>query len=234
MTVLLERLDAIDSRPEAKALRERGYDSLRLPDAGSVVDVGCGSGRAVHELAGRGLRAVGIDPSEVMLDAARNRWDEDFRLAAAERLPFGDAELDGYRADKVFHALEDPTAAIVEALRVLRPGGRAVLVGQDWDFLAIDADDHDLTRRLIRARAADLPSPNIARGYANLLWDNGFIDVTVEAQVLFPPVAVVSSLVQSGGDIAGADEWLAEQHRRAEEGRFSLAMPVFLAAGTRP
>ncbi|HZE40650.1 MAG TPA: methyltransferase domain-containing protein [Stackebrandtia sp.] len=235
MRELLKRLDAMDARPEALALRERGYERLRLETGDSVVDVGCGSGRAAHELAERGADSHGIDPSQVMIDAARSRWSNvEFRVAAAERLPFGDGELAGYRVDKVLHAVDDPSAAIVEARRVLRPGGRAVLIGQDWDLLAIDADDHDMTRRVVRARAAAMPSPNVARGYGNLLRDNGFTGVTVEVHTVFPPVeAIVGSLGQTADEVPGASRWLDEQRERAASGRMFVAMPVFLAAGTR-
>ncbi|MGH8882441.1 MAG: methyltransferase domain-containing protein [Stackebrandtia sp.] len=240
MTALLERLDSIDSLPDAIALRERGYELLRPEPGHAVVDVGCGSGRAVHELSRRGVQAHGVDPSDVMIEAARNRWPGmDFRLAPAERLPFGDGELDGYRTDKVLHVLESPQAAIDEARRVLRPGGRAVLVGQDWDLIAIDADDPDLTRRLVRTRAAGMSSPNIARGYSNMLRDNGFTDLTVEVHMMRPTVdavlgAVLGSLGQAADEaVPGASDWIAEQRDRAANGRFFAVMPMFLAAGTR-
>ena len=235
LTSLLATLDSHETLPGAVALRERGYELLRLARGDSVLDVGCGAGRAVHELAERGATATGVDVSEQMLTAARERWsDVDFRLAPAEELPFPDDALDGYRADKVLHALDDPARAVAEARRVLRPGGRAVLVGQDWDFIAIDADDHDLTRRLIRERAAAVPSPNIARGYANLLRDNGFTDVTLEVHAPALPVeAVLHSFAGIAGRSAGAREWLAEQRARAAAGRLSATLPMFLAAGTR-
>lgn len=235
MMTLLERLDALDVLPEAVALRERGYDLLDpAPDA-VIADVGCGGGRAVHELSGRGARAIGIDPSEGMINAARRRWPElDFRSGAAEGLPFGDGELDGFRADKVLHALSDPRAAVREAHRVLKTGGRALLVGQDWDFFAVDADDHELTRRVIRTRAAAVPSPNIARGYGNLLRDNGFTDVEVEVHAVLPPAeAILASLGQTAGEVPGGEQWLAEQRRRLAEDRLLMVMPIFVASGTR-
>lgn len=235
MTTLLRKLDTFDAFPEAVALRERGYDLLRLRTGAAVTDVGCGGGRAVHELARHGAEASGVDPSDVMIEASRSRWPElTFHLAPAERLPYADASLDGYRADKVLHALDDPTAAIGEARRVLRPGGRAMLVGQDWDFVAVDADDHELTHRLVRTRAAAMPSPNIARGYGNLLRDNGFTDITIEVHVVRPsPETMLSTFEPVADEVPGAGEWLAEQTERIANGRFLATLPMFLAAGTR-
>lgn len=132
VAALLTLLDRADSLPAAAALRSRSYDLLDLSPGARVVDVGCGGGRAVAELAKSGARATGIDPSEQVIAAARTRWPElPFVIGAAEDLPFEDGSIDGYRADKVFHELSDPAEALAEARRVLAPGARIVLVDQD-------------------------------------------------------------------------------------------------------
>ncbi|HET6314915.1 MAG TPA: methyltransferase domain-containing protein [Chloroflexota bacterium] len=83
----------------------------------------------------------GIDLDPAMLAAARSRFpDIDVRAADATNLPLGDGQAPGYRADKLYHILSDPHAALAEARRVLRPGGRIVLRGQDWDAVVIDSD----------------------------------------------------------------------------------------------
>ncbi|WP_205471991.1 class I SAM-dependent methyltransferase [Nocardioides sp. SYSU D00038] len=53
----------------ATALRE-------VPDRGPVVDVGCGTGHQAHDLAARGFRVVGTDPSAGMLERARRRFPD--------------------------------------------------------------------------------------------------------------------------------------------------------------
>ncbi|MBA2279928.1 MAG: methyltransferase domain-containing protein [Acidimicrobiia bacterium] len=73
------------------------------------------------------------------------------RVASAESLPFADREVVGYRAERLYQHLADPVACAAEALRILRSGGRLVLVDQDWDALVVDADDHDLTCRILRS-----------------------------------------------------------------------------------
>src|SRR4051812_19298358 len=129
---LIGQLDAAETRPDAVAARARTHDLLRLNPGATVVDVGCGTGRAVAELAGRGARAIGVDLDPAMLAVARERHaDLDFRSADAAGLPLAEGEARGYRADKVFHMLPAPAAALAEARRVLAPGGRIVLAGQD-------------------------------------------------------------------------------------------------------
>jgi SAM-dependent methyltransferase len=236
---LLARLDAADRLPGARELRELSYDLLG--PARSVVDVGCGGGRAVAELTRRGVAAVGVDPDEGMLAAARARWPYgDFRAGDAYALPLEDRSVDGYRADKVFHELAAPEHALAEARRVLVPGGRIVLLGQDWDTVVVDSDDPALTRALVRARADLVTAPHAARRHRTLLKDAGFRQVTAEVRtpVLTGPdalpllTALAGAATRSGAvDAERAAGWIAEQRVRAGQDRLFVAVPVFVAAG---
>ncbi|MFF5262500.1 class I SAM-dependent methyltransferase [Actinomadura viridis] len=90
---LIRRLDTVETRPHTVELRALSYDLLHPrpgpeggPASGPVVDVGCGTGRAVAELVARGVRAVGVDLDERMIAAARRRWPgADLRVTAATR-----------------------------------------------------------------------------------------------------------------------------------------------------
>ncbi|WP_433656284.1 methyltransferase domain-containing protein [Nocardia sp. CA-128927] len=240
MSTLIQRLDAIDAAPGAADLRTHSYDLLHADPTAVVVDVGCGSGRAVSELAGRGAVAIGVDPSEQMIDVARRRWPAlDFRLGSAEALPLADESVSGFRADKVFHEIADPVEALNEARRVLIPGGRIVLLGQDWDAIIIDSDDPETTRTVVHARADTITSPRSARGYRNLLLASGFHDVTVEArtpiftdELMLPMLTGLAAAAVATNNLnqERADRWLTEQTTRARSGRLLVAVPLFIAA----
>ena len=196
----------------------------------TVLDVGCGGGRAVAELRELGAAAVGIDVDEGMVSVARERWGGDFRVGSALSLPFDDGSVGGYRADKVLHALERPSDALLEAWRVVAPGSWAVLVGQDWDTILVDSDEPALTRRVVREKADTIASPLAARGYRNLLLDAGFSDPVVEVHThVFTDEAALPVL----GRLDAPDEWLAEQRERAHQGRLFVAIPMFLVAARR-
>jgi ubiquinone/menaquinone biosynthesis C-methylase UbiE len=240
---LIDRLDRADQLPGATALRERSYELLRMPPGRLVVDVGCGTGRAVGELRARGHEAVGLDPAEEMISAARTRWPAArFQLGDAYQLPFADGEVAGYRSDKVFHLLDDPALALREARRVLAPDGRIVLVGQDWDTLLIDADDPALTRTIVHARADRLASPFAARRFRTSLLDSGFADVSTEVQTLIATdenILGVLSTLADHARMAGvitegqAEAWVGEQRARAEAGRLFVVVAVIVAAASR-
>jgi ubiquinone/menaquinone biosynthesis C-methylase UbiE len=240
---LIRALDAAERMPAAAQLRARSYQLLRLPPGATVVDVGCGTGRAVAELAEHATHAIGVDLDPAMLAAARSRFpDIDVRAADATGLPLGDGQAHGYRADKLYHILSDPCAALSEARRVLIPGGRIVLLGQDWDALVIDSGQPELTRRIVHARADTVPHPRIARAYRNLLLDAGFHDVDVEAHTavftdaaMLPLIVAHATAAQQTGAISGdeTERWVSEQTRRAHHDRLLFALPLFLAAATR-
>jgi SAM-dependent methyltransferase len=178
---LIDVLDRADRLPGAAALRARSYDLLQLTPRSVVVDLGCGTGRAAGELQAAGPDALGFDSSQDMIITAIDRWPQArFQVGDACRLPLSDSEVAGYRADKSFHELAHPERALDEARRVLSPDGRIVLIGQDWDTIAVDSDDPAVARALVHAQADALPSPFAARQFLASLLAAGFAGAELE------------------------------------------------------
>jgi SAM-dependent methyltransferase len=100
-----------------------------------VLDVGCGPGALLTELARRvSPEAVtAVEPSESFVAAARERHPGvDVRQGTAEQLPFESATFDRALAQLVVHFMSDPVAGLAEMARVTRPDGIvAVCV---WDL----------------------------------------------------------------------------------------------------
>ena len=116
---------------------------LALLDADwTVGDLGCGNGRLTETLAPFVRRVIGVDQSAAMLAAARKRLagveNAEFRQGDVEHLPLDDAELDVAVVFLVLHFAADPATVIAEAARVLRPGGRLLLV----DMMPHDRDEY--------------------------------------------------------------------------------------------
>lgn len=102
-----------------------------IPTDGSVLDVAAGTGRRTERVLslGRPARVVAADASIRMLDRARDRLDDarvEFVHANALALPFEDGTFDVVTNTWLLSILSDPTAAVQEFLRVLKPGGRAI------------------------------------------------------------------------------------------------------------
>lgn len=107
-----------------------------------ALDVGCGTGFLSLELAARGHRVTGIDLAPAMLEAARRKAAERgvdirFEEGDAEQVPFPAGSFDLVISRHVLWTLPHPEAAIDDWIRVLRPGGRLVVVdGAQYDVAA--------------------------------------------------------------------------------------------------
>ncbi|WKN60407.1 hypothetical protein HJ581_0042575 [Rhodococcus opacus] len=126
---------------------------------------------------------------------------------------------------------------------MLAPGGRIVLIGQDWDGFFIDSDHPELTRIIVHARADTVAAPRAARRYRNLLLDTGFIDPQIEVHTgvftdhtLLPMLTGIAHAASAVGAITSgeAEDWIGDQTRRGQADRDFVAIPLFLAHAGRP
>jgi ArsR family transcriptional regulator len=101
---------------------------------GDLVDLGTGTGRVLELLAPRAKSGVGVDLSREMLAIARHSLDRpelrhvQVRQGDLYALPLESASADLVTLHLVLHYLDDPAAALLEAARLLRPGGRLLIV----------------------------------------------------------------------------------------------------------
>jgi ArsR family transcriptional regulator len=139
-----------------------------------VGDLGSGTGQVSAALSPFVRRVVAIDASAQMLQAARRRLhaldNVELRRGELERLPIDDARLDAAIMMLVLHHVPDPGKALSEAMRVLKPGGRLVLV----DMLPHDRESYRQQMGHIWLGFAE----NQMRAW---LGDAGFADITIVA-----------------------------------------------------
>lgn len=157
---------------------------LGLLDDGWVVgDLGCGTGLATAALAPHVGRVIGVDASEEMLGAARARLaglkNVDWRVGSLEALPIKDHTLDAAVLMLVLHHVPAPAAALAEACRALKPGGRLLIVDmaphhredyrQQMGHLWLGFSDDQMRKFLTQAgfdrvKVTNLPEDPGARG----------------------------------------------------------------------
>lgn len=144
---LLGRLLAFIMARETWSQNLRAIAALDIQPHDHVLDIGCGHGRGLGELAARASagRVVGADPSQLMIEVAgrRNRalvkaGRIDLAVAGVEALPFADAAFDKALCVHVVYFWKDLAGPFREIARVLRPGGRlALLFRTDADAAAV-------------------------------------------------------------------------------------------------
>ena len=100
--------------------------AMPLCEGKDVLELGCGTGLILKEIAPKARSAKGIDISPGMLEQAKGRG-LDVQVASATQLPFEDESFDAVYSFKVLAHVEDIEKAMSEVARVLRPGGRAAL-----------------------------------------------------------------------------------------------------------
>ena len=112
-----------------------------LPPDLVVADLGCGTASVAAQLAPHVKRVVGVDNSAAMLKAARKRTaglkNVDLRRGDLKALPLDDASCDAALLLLVLTYVDEPAAVLSEARRILKPGGRVIVV----DLLPHDRDD---------------------------------------------------------------------------------------------
>ena len=170
--------EALRIRTYGRCLGAEALLSL-LPPSWTVADLGCGTGDLAAELAPRLRKVVGIDRSTSMLQAARRRTRKLLNVELFEAdlssLPLAAKSCDAALLVLVLAYLEDPGKALGEALRVLRPGGRLVVLD------AAAHDDEDLRRRMGQVHPGFEPEWLVAR-----LCAAGFVGVSARG---LPPEA---------------------------------------------
>jgi ArsR family transcriptional regulator len=166
-----------------------------LDDSWQVGDLGCGTGPVAAALAPFVASVIAVDRSQDMLQAARRRLRDfenvEVRRGELEALPLDNESLDAATLMLVLHHVPDPGAALLEAARLLRPGGRLLIC----DMLPHDHEDY-------RQQMAHVWLGFGAEQMRKLLAAAGFDKVRISSLAADPatkgPALFVASAARSG------------------------------------
>jgi arsenite methyltransferase len=247
-------IEAVYLTPDVVAQRSRVIDLLAPAPGERLLDVGVGPGLLASDLArlvGESGRVVGLDLAPAMIAAAAARLTDlpqaevGFGDAAALDLP--DAAFDAAVSTQVYEYVPEMPRALSELHRVLRPGGRAVILDTDWRSIVWHSSDPVRMDRMLACWDDHLADPHLPAKLGPMLRAAGFEVRRVEIVPMFSPrwqpvsyaggmIRSIRSFVAANGHRFGLEPeereaWWSDQEAliAADEFFFSVNRYAFLA-----
>jgi ubiquinone/menaquinone biosynthesis C-methylase UbiE len=231
-----KQVEATYQTPDVVEQRRATRAILALQPGEHVLDIGSGPGFLAAEMAdevGPGGRVVGVDPSETMLAmGARRGAPVEYLAADALTLPFPDESFDAAIATQVYEYVADMPAALAEARRILKPGGRLLILDTDWDAIVWHSSDRARMLRVLEKWNDHLADPYLPRRLPGLLRDAGFelVDATIIPILNRGEAADFSrGVMQTIADFVDDQAWADDLRAMGDDYFFSLNRYVFTA-----
>jgi arsenite methyltransferase len=176
-----KRVEKLYGTPDMLAQRREVLQALALRPSEHALDIGAGPGLLAAEMGavvGPEGRVEGIDKSAAMVAlagarAASRPWIR-FREADAAALPFAAGSFDAAAATQVYLYVPDLAEALAELHRVLKPGGRALVLDTDWDSVVWHTTDRARMTRILAAWEEHFHNGYVARLLPAALHTAGF------------------------------------------------------------
>ena len=248
------KVESLYMTPDVVAQRRQVLKALALKEGERVLDIGSGPGLLAYDMAAsvsRNGRVCGIDISEDMLTMSRKRcadqpWTE-FQRADATNLPYPDDSFDAAVSTQVYEYAVDIPGALAELYRVARPGGRAVVMDNDYGSLVIHTENEARMKRVLSAWDEHFVHAGLPRTLSRQLRDAGFMIRQRDAIPMFNPeyrentfgkgaLAIMATFAvgRKGVSREEADAWLAEFDELDKQGKFFFSLNRYLFVADKP
>ena len=243
-------MDKSHTLQSASIYRQRMVDLLDVRPGARLLDVGCGAGNDVQDLAklvGPSGRVVGIDSSATMIQQARARTADgrlpvEYLQEDAYQLPFEENTFDGCQSSRVFKHLAEPARALGEMVRVARPGACIVVAEADFDLTIVDIPDRTLARKMIHLACDRVRHGWMGRQLPKLFSEAGLNEIVVTGHVLSSDYAYFQMALggllqeaQAAGQVEGSEVtrfW--EELSQADREQRLLGYVGFVVGGRKP
>ncbi len=185
-----QRNEAIHMTADVKNSRGEVLEALELGKGEKVLDVGSGAGFLALDMAkivGSSGRVCGLDVSEAQQKMWRKRCAEypwaEFHEGDATNLPFVEGEFDAVVSTQVLEYVANIDASLAEIFRVLRPGGRVLILDTDWESIVWHSSDRERMDKILKVWEQHLVDPRLPRILTPSLKKAGF---SISKRLLLP------------------------------------------------
>ena len=237
-----KRLEAVYLGTDVIAQREETIRRLNLVAGEHVLDIGSGPGFLCQSIAERvGAKGLvkGIDLSSTMIDRAVNRNSREWLSYAqgnATALNESDESYDVVVSIQVAEYVPEIEAFCSECLRVLKPGGRGLIIATDWDMLAWYSDNPERMNRVLNAFKPHCADSILPRTLGSRLKNAGFNVINVSAYPIVNTdwnddnystkiAPFITDYIKSKKSLSESEmnDWTEELEQLAAQGRYYFA-----------
>jgi len=239
------------------ALRKQLVSLANLKHDDSAIEVGCGTGALLCDLAravGASGQVIGVEPQTALAEAARQKITAEgfseiatVKNESAEHLSVESETAAACLAQTVLIHLSEQLLqnALAEMVRVVRRGGRVVSCDQDGDTWTIDHPDRELTLRIVRFNSDQRYADGwTGRRLRRLFQTAGLRQIEVQTLVhadtekssyLFGMAERIANAAMEVGEISQEEnaKWLTQLNAQAVAGNFFSSINYYICVGVR-
>jgi len=248
------RVDQMYQNPDIVAQRVFVRQKLALQAGETVLDVGAGPGLLALEMAdeiGPNGKVIALDPSADMRAIAEQRCSAVPWISVVDgdavALPVAESSLDALVATQVYEYVPDIDAAIMDAYRALKPGGRLLALDTDWNSAVMNTSEPGRMQTILTAWRSHFVHPDLPGRLPKLLQDAGFVlgyaggtpvvNTSLESGIYATDmVHTIAKFAERRGNVAAelCQEWLGEQQEYAAKGDFFFSITRFVFVAIKP
>ena len=234
--------------------RRQLIERMRIEPGDRILDVGSGPGflaSEIGEVVGPSGQVCGLDISETLLKVAKMRsvhlpWVE-FRYGDAAGLPYPDNSFDIGISTQVLEYVTDVNAVLLELYRVLRPGGRVILVDTDWDSIVWYTTESARMKRILSVWEEHATDAHLPGTLSQKLIRAGFQIDAQQVIPMFNPIfdqntfsnRLIDLIVAFVSDRKGissieAEAWAEDLRQRGTKSEYFFSLNRYLFIASKP
>lgn len=249
-----QRLVQIYSTPDVVQQRKIVLSALNLRPGERILDIGSGPGLLVEDMAtviGSDGSICGVDVSGAMVALSQKRCSHlpqvELREGDATVLPYGDNEFDAVVSTQVYEYIADVETCLKELYRVVKPGGRALVLCTDWDTLVWNTENRERMQHILTTFEAHCADPRLPRKIAPKLRDAGFELIKHDVYTILNPeydentyshgaIDFIASYVSGKNGVTSekTKTWANELRAKGQAGDYFFSISRYIFVVSKP
>jgi arsenite methyltransferase len=249
-----QRLVQIYSTPDVVKQRQIVLSTLNLQPDERILDIGSGPGLLIEDMAtfiGLSGSICGLEISAPLIALSQKRCSHlsqvEIREGDATSMPYGNDEFDVAVSTQVLEYIDDIELCLAELYRVLKPGGRALVLCTDWETLIWNTENQERMRRILTTFETHCADPRLPRTLAPKLRGAGFDILKQDVYTILNPkydentysyglIDFIASYVSGKNGITAKEtkDWADELRKKGQEDAYFCSNNRYIFLVSKP